>query len=316
MTFEFGNDPEVQAAWLYYGEGRTQAETADMLGVSRATVANFLSAARKNNLVTISLAPDLLSRVNAASALREKFSLENAYVAPVQENANGLEVRRALACAAAHLVDSRIEHVDVLGVAAGRTMAALGEEIPHRDHPGLSVVQVSGSSLGDEATSPEACTLLLASRLGAHGFNFHAPAVVTSRTLRDALLDEPTLIRHFERIRSCAIVIFSVGGLTAETTWAQNDQMMKPVLPEYIKRGASGVIIGRFIDPEGREIAGSLSGRQVGLRLADLLAIPERICVAGGLEKTAAIHATLMGGYATHLVTDANTATRLLEQSA
>ena len=72
MAFELGSDQEIQAVWYYYGEGRTQAETAQTLGVSRTTVANLLASARGRGLVTISLAPDLLGSVEAARALKRK----------------------------------------------------------------------------------------------------------------------------------------------------------------------------------------------------------------------------------------------------
>lgn len=313
MAFELGIDQEIRAVWHYYGEGRTQAVTAQTLGVSRTTVANLLASARRRGLVTISLAPELLGSVEAAHALRIWAGIQGVHVVPVNEQAGTQEIRRSLARAAAHLLDSRIMRQTVLGVASGRTMAALGEEMPQRQRPDLSVVQISGSSLGDAATSPEACTMLIASRLGAHGFNFPAPAVLTSAALRDAMIREPTLIRHFERIRSCELVIFSVGELTAETTWAESDGLTQAVVPEYIERNAAGVIIGRFIDRDGIEIAGPLSGRQVGPGLADLRAIPDRVCVAGGPEKTEAIRAAIAGGYVTHLITDSTTANLLLE---
>ena len=313
MSFEFGSDQEIRAVWHYYGEGHTQAETAQALGVARTTVANLLASARARGLVTIRLAPDLLAGVEAARALKRAFGIQAAHVVPVAEGAATSQVRGSLARAAAHLLDGRIADRKVLGVASGRTMAALGEEMPQRSRPDLRVVQVSGSSLGNEATSPEACTLLIASRLGAQGFNFPAPAVVTNAALRDAMIKEPTLVRHFERIRSCDLMIFSVGELTTQTTWAESDRLTQAVVPAYIERRAAGVIFGRFIGRDGIEITGPLSGRHIGPGPADLLAIPERICVAGGPEKTEAIRAAVAGGIVTHLVTDTTTAARLLE---
>ena len=39
---EFGGDPVIWAAWLYYEEGMTQEEIARQLGVSRGSVVNLL----------------------------------------------------------------------------------------------------------------------------------------------------------------------------------------------------------------------------------------------------------------------------------
>jgi DNA-binding transcriptional regulator LsrR (DeoR family) len=200
-----------------------------------------------------------------------------------------------------------------LGVAWGRTMLELARALPERRLPGLRVVQVAGSSLGDAESAPEACSALIAGRLGAQCRNFHAPAVLTSRAVRDALLDEPSLRRHFARLRACDLVVLGVGEVTPSVSWTDADFAPDGVLDDYIARGAVGILIGRFFDEAGREIDGPLSGRQIGMAFADLAAAPARLAVAGGPEKIAAIRAMLAGGHATHLITDADTARRLLD---
>ena len=59
--------------------------------------------------------------------------------------------------------------------------------------------------------------------------------------------------------------------------------------------------------PHGRA-GGAHDARMVGIGLDELKTIPTRICVAGGPQKLAAIRGALAGGYATHLVTDLDTA--------
>lgn len=312
---EFGADALIWATWLYYAESRTQNEVAQALGVSRASVANYLAEARRRGLVTVNLDPNLLQSVGESRALAERFGLEGALVAPAMK-AVGEEpaaLRRRLGVAAAHSLTPRLAASAVLGVAWGRTMLELACALPERSIPGLQVVQVSGSSLGDAESSPEACTALIAGRIGARCRNFHAPAVVTRSEVRDALLAEPSLQRHFERVRACDMVVFGVGELVRGISWADTDFLIPSLIDDYLERGAVAVLIGRFVDALGREVEGPLSGRQIGMELEDLMGVPMRLCVAGGSAKTAAIRATLAGGYATHLVTDAATAARLLE---
>jgi DNA-binding transcriptional regulator LsrR (DeoR family) len=313
---DFGGDALVWAAWLYYAEQQTQQDVSQALGVSRATVANYLAEARRRGLVTISIAPDLLARVAESRALAARFGLEGAYVAPVGEGADAALVRRRLGDAAALALAPRLSERMTLGVAWGRTMLEMARALPEREMKGLRVMQVSGSSLGDAESSPEACTALIAGRLGARCQNFHAPAVVTSRALRDALLGEPSLARHLERLRACDLVVFGVGELSPAVTWADADAVTQADVDAYVAEGAVGVVMGRFVDAEGREVDGPLSGRQIGMELRDLKAAPQRVCVAGGPEKLAVLRATLAGGYATHLVTDAPPARRLLEETS
>ena len=56
IPMAFGNDALLWATWLYYAEQHTQNSVAAALGVSRASVANLLSEARRRGLVTISIA--------------------------------------------------------------------------------------------------------------------------------------------------------------------------------------------------------------------------------------------------------------------
>jgi len=312
----FVEDTTAWATWLYYAESRTQAEVAKALGVSRASVANYLADARRRGLVTISLAPGLLEQADLSKRLAARFNLKGAFIAPEisEEDSDPTQLRKRLGIAGAQILISRLRKDMTLGVAWGRTMLELANALPEKNQESLRVVQVSGSSLGDDVTSPEACTLFIANRLGAKCHNFHAPAVVTTSDLRTALLREPSLKRHFERVHSCTTVVFGVGELNDETRWADGNNLIQPSAEDYMKAGAAGIVIGRFIDAKGEALEGPLSGRQIGMELQDLKAVPERICVAGGNEKLQALQACLTGGYVTDLVTDRSTAEALLRE--
>ena len=306
-------DIEMSAAWLYYRESRTQEEVAHILGVSRASVANYLASARSRGLVEIRLAPEILAQVRLSKRIMERFRIMSAHILPGRnESGEAALLRTRLGAAGAHALLPHLKPGEMVGVAWGRTMSELGKSLPQRDLPGLGVVQISGSSLGGDTASPEACTALIAHRLGAKCLNFHAPAVVSAPSLRTALMEEPTLIRHFERIHQCGIVVFGVGEVTPHSRWADNDNLLRPSVAAYLRKGCVGMLIGRFINARGKELAGPLTGRQIGMELEELRSVPMRFCIAGGEEKLQALRAVLSGGYVTHLVTDEETAVRLL----
>ncbi len=309
---EFADDIVAWAMWLYYAEGRTQNDVAETLGVSRASVANYLGEARRRGLVSVQIAPDLLATVRLGRQLSERFGLAGTHVIPSARGSE-VEVRRRLGVAAAQVLSPHLSAATVLGVAWGRTMLALAQALPERSMPGLRVVQVSGSSLSDELSSPEFCTALIANRLGARCENLHAPAVLSSPDMRDALVSEPGIARQLARVRACDLVALGVGELDGSVMFTDGQFLTAAVIEDYIARGAVGVVLGRFIDAVGGEVEGALSGRQIGMELAELRATPERICVAGGPEKVAPIRAMLAGGYLTQLVTDAPTARALVE---
>lgn len=306
---EFGDDAVAWACWLYYGEGKTQNEVAAALGLSRATIANYLAEGRRRGLVTIELAPDLLSGVGLARALAERWGLKGAHVIPAEKDPE--DTRRAVARAGAHALGRHMHARAVIGVAWGRTVSRLALELPERRLPGMRIVQVAGSTQSNAEHSPEFCTTLIAARTGARAENLDAPALLSTRAMRDALAAEPGVARQLSRARDCGVILFGVGEMDRDLSFIDPHYMPEAIAADYLARGAVGIILGRFIDAQGREVEGPLSGRRMGMELDALRAAPVRLCVAGGPVKRAALRAALSGGHLTELVTDSDTARAL-----
>jgi len=303
-------DAVIWAAWLYYADGLTQNDIAKRLNVARATVVNYLREARDRGIVSIQISPEAQGRTTIARRLVQAFGLEGANVIP-SDSERSLTAR--LGNAGARLLAERVSQDDVIGVAWGRTVLAVAEQITLvRAVSGLTVVQVSGSSTGSSDFSPELCTSVLSSRIHARCINLLAPAVLSSQALRDTLLAEPVLRRQFALIRASNHILFGVGDVAEGSTVRVSGIADKSEIDAYVAQGAVGVIIGRFIDADGNATTGELDSRMVGISLSELRQMPSRICVAGGAQKIDAMLATLKGGYATHLVTDINTAEALL----
>jgi DNA-binding transcriptional regulator LsrR (DeoR family) len=301
------------AAWLYYVDGLTQSDVAQRLGVSRASVVNYLQDARTRGIVSIRLDPAAASRIGLARRLAERFGLVAAHVIPsIPDGGDAGRPDRRIGAAGARILSDMLKPGDTVGVAWGRTVLAAARATVASEVKGLTIVQASGSSLSTDDFSPELCTSLLANQLGARCLNFHAPVVLSSRALRDQLLAEPSLQRQFEHIRAADIILFGVGDIGPGSTFAGSGMADEAELAELRETEAIGIVIGRLIDAKGEAVASDLDARIVGISLAELKQVPVRLCVAGGAHKRAAIAAALTGGCATHFVTDAATAEALL----
>lgn len=309
---EFGGDPIVWAAWLYYEERLTQEEVAEQLAVSRASVVNFLQEARDRGVVTIKVAPRHLQTVGLARTLSSRFGLASALVVP--RDGGRQPVHERIAKAGARLLVERLASGDVLGVSWGRTVQSLSTSLPDVRMPKVQVVQIAGSSIGTAEFSPELCTSNIANRLGARCINLHAPGIVSSAHIRRLFMQEPALLETFEIVRSCSKVLFGVGSLDGAGTVMRSGYITPETIAPYTRRGAVGVLGGRFFDSIGRPVLGALDERMIGLSLDEIAAIPERMCVAGGPDKVEPIRAMLAGGYATTLVTDQETAEELVKE--
>lgn len=312
---EYAGDPVAYAAWLYYFEQRTQNEIAIELGVSRQTVANYLSDARSRGLVTIRLSDEILQRESVGHTLGEKYDLEAVHILPGPTEQDPQVTRDRIAGAGAHVVQSLLQEDSILGVAFGRTMYALGEAMQPQEFPNATVVQVAGSSIDGRDTAPEFCTALIASRLSAKCVNLHAPAFLSDPELCERLINEPSIKRQFELMAKTDLLVFGVGELLPNTKFSDAPFLTDQVRDEYISKGATSVIFGRFIDHLGREVHGPLSNRTVAIDLDTVKSIPKRLIVSGGVEKISALSATLANGYATHFVTDMPTAKQLLKHT-
>jgi DNA-binding transcriptional regulator LsrR (DeoR family) len=80
--------------------------------------------------------------------------------------------------------------------------------------------------------------------------------------------------------------------------------------------GAVGDVGGVHIDIHGNAAGGDFNDRMVGISGPDLLAIPTRLAVAGGVAKAEAILGALRGGYVNLLVTDSETAETVLSRDS
>jgi DNA-binding transcriptional regulator LsrR (DeoR family) len=307
---EFAGDPIIWAAWLYYEERMTQEEVAEQLGVSRASVVNFLQEARVRYIVTIAVASGDLQSVRIARMVSDRFDLSSCAVVP--EDGGRLPIYERVGRAGARLLAEILEPDDVLGVSWGRTVLSLSAALAEARMPGVTVVQIAGSAIGTAEFSPELCTSNIAYRIGARCVNLHAPGIVSRPDVKRLFMQETSLIEQFKLIRSCTKVLFGVTGLDSASMALRSGYMTPENMRPYVKGGAIAVMSGRFLDAEGRPVLGPLDEQMIGLTLPEIAKIPERICVAAGPEKIHAINAMLRGGYATILITDEPTAQALV----
>lgn len=314
IPLQFAGDMVAWAAWLYYVENETQEGTAQKLGVSRATVGNYLTEAKERGLVEISVAPDLLSGGSLSVKLRDRFGLQDAFVIP-QTTSDGSDLRDRIAIAGAQALQQMLGEGETLGVAWGRTMLDVGRVLPKAAVKDVTVMQIAGSMLNDGGSSPEYCTAMIANAFDAISLNFNAPSIVSTKELRDQLLQEPSLQSYFERLNNCDIAVFGVGAFEEAKELGDLYIAQPYILEAYARKGAVGVLVGQFIDADGAVIDGPLSQRRIGMSMQVLQAVPRRVLVSAGAYKAPAIKAVLKAGLCTHLVVDTSTAAQLLSDT-
>lgn len=309
MPLRYGDDPLLWAAWLYYEEGLTQSDIAEKMGLSRASVNAYLADARTRGIVNIEIAPDKFRALSIARALRDHFGLEDCLVIPTDGGERPLIAR--LGAAGAQTLQRFVKSGDTLAVTWGRTVLALAEAL---DHPGLQdvrVVQATGGTTAKIPWTPEACASRLADALNARSIPISAPATVTSAAMRAMLMQEPVLAEQLAILAEADRIVMGISSLRPESTIHSSGFLDGGVQHAHYQ-DAVGSIVGRFINARGEPVIGPMHERTIGIDLDALRCIPQRIAVAGGVDKVPAILAALRGGYVNVLVTDVVTGRGIL----
>lgn len=309
MPMRFGDDPLLWAAWLYYEDGMTQADIANLMGLSRASVNTYLADARTRGLVNIEIEPDRFRSVMIAKAMKDRFNLQDCLVIPSEGGDRSLFER--LGAAGAQVLKRLVRAGDTIAVAWGRSVLSLAEELHHPGLADIRVVQASGSTTARIPWTPEACAARLAEALGARWVPLSAPAIVSSPEMRERLLAETVLSEQMVVLSEANRIVMGISSMRPEST-IHTSGFLDGVDQQAHYQDAVGSVSGRFISARGEPVIGPVNDRTIGLDLAALRAIPQRIAVAGGIEKVSAILAALRGGYVNVLITDAASARGVL----
>jgi deoxyribonucleoside regulator len=303
----FVDDIILEAAWLYYYEERNQNEIAEALGVSRSSVVGYLQHARERGIVEVRLDPSSFARHRYARELKERYGLIDVQIAP----GDGFSLDRVAILAARCLPDLVVAG-DTLGVAWGQTVFTLSEHIVPRLIPELTVVQMVGAMSSPYGFDTESCASQIAASLGGRCVNLHVPAIVSSHAMAVAIQQEAIIASQLEELTHINKVLFAAGSCNADSHIVSSGIASLDDLAEYQRNGAVGVVCGRFIDNRGQHIKGHLDDRLIGVTPDRVRGLETGILVSCGPDKIEAIHAALLGGYATHLFTDMPTAAGIL----
>lgn len=301
MPLRFGEDPLLWASWLYYEEGLTQGTIAEQMGVSRPTVNAYLAEARARGIVTVEIVPEKFSSLSIAKALRDRFGLQDCLIIPTEGVDRPLIAR--LGEAAARVLTRTLRSGDTLAVTWGRTVLSLADQIGPLHLKDLRVVQATGGTTARIPWTPEACASGLAKAIGASAIPISAPAIVSSPEIRAMLMQEAVLAEQLAILGEANKIVMGISSLRPEST-IHTSGFLEGAMQQLHYQDAVGSLVGRFISSRGDPVIGPMHDRTIGLSLDQLRLIPQRIAIAGGIDKVPAILAALRGGYVSVLVTD------------
>ncbi|SCW62774.1 DNA-binding transcriptional regulator LsrR, DeoR family [Rhizobium mongolense subsp. loessense] len=305
-----------RVAQMYHIEGRRQAEIAQHLRLSQATVSRMLKRAEAEDIVRTSVIPPAGTYSELEGALREKYGLPEAVVVECSEDRDGAVMAR-IGEAAAHLLEVTLAPGEIIGVSSwSQTIFKMVENIhPQKSAQAKYVVQTLGG-MGDPSVQTHATQLTtrLARLTGAEPKLLPVQGVTTSREAKLLMQADPFVRETMDLFGSITLAIVGIGAVEPSELLARSGNIFSSrELSDLAEAGAVGDISLRFFDSNGKAVKTPLDERVIGIPLEDLERVDRVIALAGGFKKTAAIAGALRIGVIDMLVTDKFTAQRLID---
>jgi DNA-binding transcriptional regulator LsrR (DeoR family) len=309
----------AQVAELYYVRGKDQRAIAEEVGTSRSNVSRLLTEARRKGIVEIRIHRPLGRARTLEDDLVARFELSDARVLGTAPRTTPHEsLRRVGSLAAAYLAENLRDGL-VIGLSWGTLLEAMVEAVfPPRAYEVEVVQLLGGLSWVSPAVSGHELGRDLADRVGGRFYYLHAPAIVESPAVRDALLRQQGIAEVLKRGKRSDLAFVGIGSLgvgssaelfsEAGVSGAERKQMKES--------GAVGDVCARLFTIAGKRCDVAIDRRVIGLELDGLREIPRVVGVARGLEKGPGILGALRGGFVNVLVTDEPTAIEVMRLAA
>lgn len=310
---DLSTQTRIRAAWLYFIEGMTQAEVAAKLGVNRIMITRLLSEARRRGEVIIRIESPIAGLIELQNRLEERFGLGRAIVAPCEDEAD--DPTKVIASAAGAYVTEMMRSNMTVGVGWGRTLHTMLPFVEGRALEGVRVVSLLGGIAQARRFNPAEFAWQFAELFNAEGYLISAPAIVDSTNTKHALLEHCGLDQILQMAESCDVALLSCGGISSLTTSYRLGHVSEAERLSMVDAGAVGDVLYNFLDADGQTVDHPVNDRSISLSMERLKRVPEKILISGGPEKTEIMLATLKSVGPSVLITDENTAIRLLEAS-
>jgi DNA-binding transcriptional regulator LsrR (DeoR family) len=296
------------AARLYYGDDLSQQAVAERLNVSRSTVSRLLQLARDTGIVRIEVRPPSPS-VELSASLAGALELRRAVVVPTNPRAG---VQALVAPALAELERLRLSPGSVLATSSGEALWHLAQAHQFPSLHGVRLVPaVCAMDEVEVRFQPNEITRRIADSSGAEAWFLHVPAI-PSATLRASLVADPDIAARLALWDRLDAALVGIG--------APPGQLEIEPAHHLANRAALATAVGnvasRHFDIEGRPVELPEEERLLCVTRQQLQAAGTVIAVAAGTVKAPSVIGAARAGLIDVLVTDALTASAVLERLA
>lgn len=301
---------------MYYERGVRQSDISKELHISQPRVSRLLKRASEVGIVRTTVSLPTGVYLDIEEQLEQKYGLDQVVV--VDTGSFGEDVTSALGAAAADYLAATLIGGDTVGISSwsATLLAVVGAMRPFRSPVVDTVVQLVGG-IGDPQVQMQATRLIdqFASNTGAEPLLLPTAGILDSSTLRESLMSDSSVTQVLTTWERLTVALVGIGSVEPSALAFQSGNVFSAKDRAALDAaGAVGDICFRLFDADGQKFPSEFNDRVSGITPEQLLKVPRRIGVAGGPRKFAAIRGALLGQWINVLVTDIETARRLLEE--
>ena len=311
----------TKVARMYYTHGIRQIEIASTLGISQARVSRLLQAAEQAKIVrTIVVIPEGL-HAEVEEDLQKRYGLSQVHIVEALDPNDEAGINRDLGEAAALILSAMQLSGKTIGFTSWsrslRSLVATLEPSKKKKSGATRIVEMLGDvgppQLQHDSTRS---TQRFADLIGGTPLFIRAPGVLSSAEVREAMISYDAHTREaIAALDELDVALVGIGTCNIDAPLEPGGNFFTVeqfALAQSL--GAVGQINLRFIDADGIPLESELDSLVIGVTLAQLPAKGGRFAVAGGRSKYEAVRAALRGHWIDTLITDMETAERLLQE--
>lgn len=297
----------VKVAELYYYRKKSQKEIGVLLHLSPATVSRILQEALDIGVVKVEISKEASDYGELEYSLEKKYGLDKVVVVKSLNNKDNWHIKKILGQATKEVFTKIVEPGDKVGIGPGETIYEMISSLNVEDVVfNIKLAPLMGGWCSSQLNTETSNLIFnMASTLQCEYYMLLAPAVVSNKDVKEALIKESEIKQVIKLWDQIDLAVFSIGS-----------EIIHGSHRDYYESAESGDgvgdVVGWIIDSKGDLVDYELNERLISIPLDTLKKIPKRIAVGGDRHKCMSVKAVLEGGYATHLVTDYNTALYIL----
>jgi DNA-binding transcriptional regulator LsrR (DeoR family) len=300
---------------LYYEDGLTQEQIAQKMRISRPKVSRSLAEARAQGIVQIIVNSIPNGYEDLERELELRTGLLDSKVTRVSDPDDSTLVSQELGALAAQYFERIVQDCDSVGFTWGNTLSVMADQIPPIRLRQMLIVQMVGG-MGTPFSDAHAGDIArrVAQTLNAKLTVLPAPGIVETAEMAEAMRKNKQVSYALSLGAEVKVAFVGIGSFRTEALLMRSEDIITwSEVDPLIKRGAVGDIGLRIFDINGDRVLSEIDQRILGVDLQVIQKLERVVGVAGGTQKYDAILGAVRGKYINSLVTDEETARRLVK---